>query len=56
MISNTLISIIQEIRAKKVVDRLNVLSAITATVIRDGKEQTIPIEAMVLGDAGQHRG
>lgn len=50
MISNTLISIIQEIRAKKVVDRLNVLSAITATVIRDGKEQTIPIEEMVLGD------
>lgn len=50
VISNTLIGIIQEIRAKKMLDNLNILNAPKNTVIRDGQEQTIPSEELVLDD------
>ena len=36
-IANTLISIVNEIRAKKIVDKLKLLSEQNPTVIRDGK-------------------
>ena len=37
IICNTLIGIIQEIRSKKVLDKLSVLNAPKATVVREGK-------------------
>lgn len=50
IIGNTLVGIIQEIRSKKVLDNLNVLNAPKATVIRDGKELTLPADQVVLDD------
>lgn len=50
IICNTLIGIIQEIRSKKVLDKLRVLNAPKATVVREGKLQTIPAEKTVLDD------
>lgn len=47
---NTLIGIIQEIRAKKMVDKLSLLSAPTANTIRDGLEQEISIHEVVIDD------
>ena len=50
IISNTLIGIIQEIRAKNTLDKLSVLNAPKAKVIRDGQQQDIPAEELVLDD------
>ncbi len=50
VISNFLIGTIQELRAKKTVDSLSVLTAPTARVIRDGKEVVLPCKELVLGD------
>lgn len=50
IIANTLIGIIQEIRAKKTLDDLTVLNAPHAKVLRDGKEETVPAEELVLDD------
>ncbi len=50
VISNFLIGTVQELRAKKTVDSLSVLTAPTARVIRDGAEQVIPCKELVLGD------
>ena len=50
IICNTLIGIIQEIRSKKVLDKLSVLNAPKATVVREEKLQTIPAEKAVLDD------
>ena len=50
VISNFLIGTIQELRAKKTVDSLAVLTAPTARVIRDGKEVVLPCRELVLGD------
>ncbi len=50
VISNFLIGTIQELRAKKTVDSLSVLTAPTAKAVRDGKEQIIPSKDLVLGD------
>ena len=47
---NTLISTIQEIRSKKVIDKLSLLNESKATVIRDGVEKQIGIHEIVLGD------
>lgn len=47
---NILIGIVQEVRAKKTVDRLSLLSSEKATVIRDGKEEQISIYELVLDD------
>ncbi len=48
--ANTLIGIIQELHAKKVLDDLNILNAPKCRVIRDGKEDVIPAEDLVLDD------
>ncbi len=50
VISNFLIGTIQELRAKKTVDSLSVLTAPTARVIRDGTEVVLPCKELVLGD------
>ena len=50
IIANTLIGIIQEIRAKQVLDKLTMLNAPHATVVRDGKKYVIDAEQLVLDD------
>ena len=50
VISNTAIGIFQEIRSKKSVDKLSILVSKKAVVLRDGKEQEILIEDIVLDD------
>lgn len=50
VVSNTLIGIVQELRSKKVLDNLSILNAPKNTVLRDGVEQTIPSEQLVLDD------
>ncbi|MCL2061280.1 MAG: HAD-IC family P-type ATPase [Firmicutes bacterium] len=47
---NTSIGIIQEIRAKFTVEKLKLLSAPTATVLRDGERKVIPVSEIVLDD------
>ncbi len=47
---NTVIGIIQEVNAKKMIDKLSLLSAPTATVVRDGLEQEIGITDVVIDD------
>ena len=50
VVCNTLISTIQEIRAKKTVDKLSVISSSKARVIRDGNKKEIHINNIVLDD------
>lgn len=50
ILCNTAIGIIQEIRSKRTIDRLSVISAPKAHLIRDGKEVTLPVEEIVPGD------
>lgn len=50
VICNTLISSIQEIRAKKMVDKLSVISSSKASVIRNGKKEKIHINDIVVDD------
>jgi cation-transporting ATPase E len=47
---NIVVSLIQEIRAKRALDRIALLSRPRATVIRDGKEQSIDPADLVVGD------
>lgn len=47
---NLLIGIVQEIRAKKTVDRLTLISAPKAWVLRDEVWQEVPLEELVQGD------
>lgn len=47
---NTLISIIQEIRTKKIMDKLSIVSSTKASVIREGKLVDVSIEEVVLDD------
>lgn len=48
--SNTLISIIQEIRSKKAIDKLSVLASAKANCIRDGILKQISINEIVIDD------
>ena len=50
IIANTLIGIIQEVRAKQILDKLTMLHAPHAAVIRDGKRTMIDAEELVLDD------
>lgn len=50
IVANTCIGIIQEIHSKKVLDKLSILNAPHAVVIRDGKRQEIPADQLVLDD------
>jgi cation-transporting ATPase E len=47
---NTAIGLVQEVRAKRHLDRLAVLAETKARVIRDGAEHVIPAGDVVLGD------
>ena len=50
IIANTLIGIVQELRAKKTLDRLAVVSAPHARVVRDGEVVSLPMSEVVLDD------
>jgi len=50
LLANALIGIGQELRAKITLDRLAVLAARQATVVRDGNERKIGVAAVVEGD------
>ena len=50
IIANTMIGIVQEIRSKKVLDKLSVLNAPKAQVLRDGVLHTIQSEELVQDD------
>ncbi len=50
IIINTLIGVVQEFRAKAVLEKLTVLNAQQAIVIRGGKKQTIPTTDIVIDD------
>lgn len=50
IIANTLIGVIQQIRSKRTLDKLNILHAPKAYLVRDGKKVTLPADAAVLDD------
>lgn len=50
VISNSAIGIIQELRVKSLIDRLSVITALKARVIRDNVTLTIPVEQIVKDD------
>ena len=47
---NTLIGIIQEIKAKMIINKIKLMTSPTATVLRNGQEIEIPITDIVLDD------
>ena len=47
---NTLIGVIQEINAKRIIDKLSLMSAVRAKVIRNGKISEIPTDQVVIDD------
>ncbi|MEE0888383.1 MAG: HAD-IC family P-type ATPase, partial [Candidatus Saccharimonadaceae bacterium] len=49
-IANTLISIVNEVRAKRTIDKMRLLAEQKPTVIRDGQARHIPAEDVVEGD------
>ena len=50
IVLNTIIGIVQELRAKKVLSKLNVMNATEIIAVRDGQEEKIPIEKLVQDD------
>ncbi len=50
IIINSIIGIIQELKVKKQVDKLSVMTASKARVIRAGQESVIPVEDVVMDD------
>jgi cation-transporting ATPase E len=50
LVANALIGIVQELRAKRTLDRLTVLTAPRARVVRDGHELEVAIGEVVLDD------
>lgn len=50
IIGNILIGIVQELRAKKTLDKMKILNAGHAVVIRDGKRQKVTAEELVIDD------
>jgi P-type E1-E2 ATPase len=50
IVANASIGITQEVRAKRALDRLSLLVAPTARVMRDGRERPVPVEQVVVGD------
>jgi cation-transporting ATPase E len=47
---NTIIGIVQEIRAKKTIERLKLVTAQNVKAVRDSKSQVIPADQLVLDD------
>lgn len=50
VLCNVLISIFQQIRSKKIIDKLSVISSSKAFVIRDGEKREVDIKDIVLDD------
>lgn len=50
IVLNVIIGIVQEIRSKRVTDRLSIVAASKATVIRDGLQQQVEQDQIVRGD------
>jgi cation-transporting P-type ATPase E len=50
LVANTLVGIVQELRAKRALDRLAVVTAPRAMVVRDGAPVAVAAELVVLGD------
>ena len=48
--ANTTVGIVLEIRAKRKLDKLSILSSPTANVMRNGKKTEIPVEELVVDD------
>jgi len=47
---NIVVSVVQEVRAKRTLDRVTLLTRPTAVVLRDGQERTLAPDQLVLGD------
>lgn len=50
IIANSAVGVIQELRAKKTLDKLRIVGESEPSVIRDGEEKPIPQHEVVLGD------
>ena len=50
LVANTSIGIVQEVRAKRALERLAALVAPTATVVRDGRPRPLHVDEIVPGD------
>ncbi|WP_293818046.1 HAD-IC family P-type ATPase [uncultured Corynebacterium sp.] len=50
IIANSAVGVVQELRAKKTLDRLRIVGESEPSVIRDGEEKTIPQHEIVRGD------
>lgn len=50
VIGNTIIGIVQELRAKQILDKMNMLHAPSTVVVRDHVQSRIPSEELVQGD------
>jgi cation-transporting ATPase E len=50
LVANSTIGIGQEVRAKRALDKLALLAAARAIVIRDGRRRALPVEEVVVGD------
>ncbi|CAM2980560.1 cation-translocating P-type ATPase [Hathewaya histolytica] len=50
ILSNTVIGIVQEVRAKKTLEKMSLVNVAKAKVLRDGKEEIILAEHLVLDD------
>lgn len=50
IVCNTLIGVVQELRAKETLEKLSVVSMVKAKVVREGKTKEIPANEVVLDD------
>ena len=50
LVSNVLIGVVQEVRAKRTLERLELVNAPRATVLRDGEQRQIEVGEVVLDD------
>lgn len=50
VVANTIVSLVQEVRAKRTLDRIAILTRPKATVIREGNERDVDPSEIVLGD------
>lgn len=55
IVANSVIGIVQELRAKKVLDSLSVISAPRAHVVRNGEVREVQVHELVLGDVVELR-
>jgi cation-transporting ATPase E len=50
IVANTVVGVVQEVRAKRTLDRLEVVNAPRARVVRDGRAEELPVGRVVLDD------